>query len=173
MGTIGLRCKFKIPVYILLSHPICKFRSQRNYQLQEPYFISRLGLVPVFFSSLNQMTVMKLWGNRAGEFFNPSNAPLSETNLACWEFPVSDKPVEYSSLNFIEQNGSQPEDAGNYFTTIFEKYLRLGYWAFPRRDFAPSSHFLFSRDKISSFIKVSKSLFLVEKIGGPQIITIE
>jgi hypothetical protein len=173
-GDIGYRAKFSFPVFVLLSHPICKFRSHRNYQLREPFFIAQLGLVPVFFSSLNQMTILKLWGNRADEFFNPSNAPLPETDITCWEFPVSDRrSVEYSSLNFVEQNDSQPEDAGMYLTTIFDKYLRLMYWLFPRHGFSPSTHFLFGRDRISSFVKISKSLFLVEKIGNPQTIPLE
>ena len=172
-GEIGFRGQFKLPVYVLLSHPICKFRSQRSYALREGFFISRLGLIPVFFSSLNHMTVMKLWGNRAGEFFNPLNAPLPETDLACWEFPPSNRPVEYSSLNILEQNGSQPQDAGEYLTGIFDRYLRLCYWKFPRHGFQSSSHFLFTRDRISSFMKISKSLFLVEKIGYPQTVYIE
>jgi hypothetical protein len=172
-GQIGFRGRFNLPVYNLLSHPVCKFRRQKNYQLREPYFIGRLGLVPVFFSSLNQMAVMKLWGNRADQFFNPSNAPLPETDIACWEFPTSNRPVEYSTLNFLEQNGSYPEDAGIYLTEIFERYLRLGYWSFPSKGFPTSAHFLFSRDRISSFIRVSKSLFLVEKIGNLQVITVE
>lgn len=119
------------------------------------------------------MTVLKLWGSRTDEFFNPCNAPL-ETDIVCWEFPVSDSgPVEYSSLNFIEQNNSQPEYAGRYLTTIFDKYFRLMYWLFPSNGFSPSTHFLFGRERLRSIIKISKSLFLVKKIGYPETILLE
>jgi hypothetical protein len=142
-GEIGFRGKFGFPIFVLLSHPICKFGSHRNYQIgMDPFFTAHLGLVPVFFSSLNQMTVLKLWGNRTSEFFNPSNAPLPENDIVCWEFPASDISVEYSSLNFIEQNRSQPEDAGLYLTGVFDKYFRIMYWLFPCRG---NAYLLFSR----------------------------
>ena len=139
----------------------------------EPFFTAHLGLVPVFFSSLNQMTVLKLWGNRTSEFFNPSNEPLHESDIVCWEFLGADIPIEYSSLNFIEQNRSRPEDAGLYLTGVFDKYFRLIYWLFPRHGFSPSTHFMYGRDHISSVVKVSKSLFVVEKIENPQSLSIE
>lgn len=70
---------------------------------------------------------------------------------------------------------SLPQDAGEYLTGIFDKYLRLYYWRFPHPHLGchSSAHFLFTRDKISSLMKIPKSLFLVEKIGNPQSAYIE
>src|SRR5208282_4117302 len=52
-GNLAFKTNFDFPVYIMLSHPICKFRSHRNYPVGEKLYIANLGLVPVFFSSLN------------------------------------------------------------------------------------------------------------------------
>lgn len=163
-GDIGFRIKFDYPVYITLSHPICRFRSHRNYPVRERLFIVNLGLVPVFFSSLNEMTVMKLWGFRAEKFFNPANSPLADTEIKCWEMPESSTPLDFSSMNFIRQNGSEPVEASSRLTEIFEKYFRLGYWSFPRKGFSPSTHFLHGRARISSQVKISKSLYVIDEI---------
>jgi hypothetical protein len=177
VGDIGFRAKFSFPVFILLSHPLCRIRSHKDYPLRESFFITNLGLILVFFSSLNQMTIMKLYGHLASDFFNPSSEPLEpqdpQQGVICWEFPVSSRPVEYSSMNFIELNDSQPRDAGPYMTAIFDKYFRLLYWSFPRKGFSLSTHFLYTRDRISSFVKVAKSIYLIEKIGNPHFMLIE
>ena len=172
-GNLAFRISFGYPVYITLSHPICRFRSHRNYPVRERLFIANLGLVPVFFSSLNIMTVLKLWGDRAETFFNPVNSPLAETEIRCWELPESSKSVDYSSMNFILQNQSEPEEADKRITEIYEKYFTLGYWSFPRPGFSVSTHFLHGRTNISSQVKVSKSLYVIEEIGRLQKFEIE
>jgi hypothetical protein len=164
-GNLAFRISFNYPLYITLSHPICRFRSHRNYPIREGLFIANLGLVPVFFSSLNIMTVLKLWGDRAETFFNPVNSPLADTQVKCWELPESSKSPDYSSMNFILQNLSEPEEADVLITEIYEKYFRLGFWAFPKKGFSPSTHFLHGRTRISSQVKISKSLYVVEEIG--------
>ncbi len=127
-GNIGFRIKFRLPVFLMLSHPICRFRSQRNYPLREPFFVASLGLVPVFFSTLNRMAVLKLWGSRTTQFFNPSSEPLPEDQTVCWKLPVSSRPVEFSSMNIVEQNGSEPDEVSEYLSDIFEKHFRFLYW---------------------------------------------
>lgn len=164
VGDIAFRLRFDYPVYIMLSHPICRFRSHRNYPIRERLFIANLGLVPVFFPSMREMTVLKLWGARAEEFFNPANSPLADTEITCWELPEASNPADFSSMNFIRQNNSEPEEAGSKLTEIFEKYFRLGYWSFPRRGFSPSTHFLHGRTQISSQVKVSKSLYVIGEV---------
>lgn len=167
-GNLAFRISFNYPVYITLSHPICRFKSHRNYPVRERLFIANLGLVPVFFSSLNIMTVLKLWGDRAEGFFNPVNSPLGDTEILCWELPESSRSPDYSSMNFILQNLSEPEEADRKITEIYEKYFRLGYWAFPKVGFSPSTHFLHGRTRISSQVKISKSLYVIEEIGRTQ-----
>jgi hypothetical protein len=166
-GELAFRTAFNFPIYIMLSHPICKFRSHRNYPVGEKAYIANLGIVPVFFSSLNLMSVLKLWGERASGFFNPANAPLADSDSLCWELPYTSKPAEFSSMNFILQNGSDPQVVGPILTTIFEKYFRLLYWTFPHPGFSPSTHFLHGSTRISSQVKISKSLYIIEEINNP------
>lgn len=164
-GDLAFRVSFDFPVFIMLSHPICRFRSHRNYPIRENFYVANLGLVPVFFASLNLMTVLKLWGERADGFFNPTNSPLVDDSILCWELPQSTKSAEYSSMNFILQNSSDPVVADKYLTDIYEKYFRVAYWSFPRPGFSPSTHFLHGRTRISSQVKISKSLYVIEEIG--------
>ncbi|MBI3638719.1 MAG: hypothetical protein HY223_00195 [Thaumarchaeota archaeon] len=173
VGDLAFRISFGYPVYIMLSHPICKFKSHRNYPIREGLFIANLGLVPVFFSSLNIMTVLKLWGDRAESFFNPVNSPLADTEVICWELPETSRSMDYSSMNFILQHLSEPEAADAKITEIYEKYFRLGYWSFPKHGFSPSTHFLHGRTSISSQVKIAKSLYIIEEIGRLQTFPME
>lgn len=167
-GDLAFRISFRYPVYIMLSHPICKFKSHRNYPIREGLFIANLGLVPVFFSSLNIMTVLKLWGDRAESFFNPVNSPLADTEVICWKLPETSRSMDYSSMNFILQHLSEPEAADAKITEIYEKYFRLSYWSFPKHGFSPSTHFLHGRTHISSQVKIAKSLYVIKEIGRSQ-----
>ena len=166
IGNLAFRLSFDYPVFITLSHPICRFRSHRNYPIRERLFIANLGLVPVFFSSLNIMTVLKLWGDRAESFFNPINSPLMDSETRCWELPEASRSSDFSSMNFILQHQSEPEEADIKIAEIYEKYFRLGYWSFPRRGFSPSTHFLHGRTRMSSQVKISKSLYVIKEIGN-------
>ena len=165
-GNIAFRVRFDYPVYVTLSHPICRFRSHRNYPVREGLFIANLGLVPVFFSSLNEMTVLKLWGHRAEDFFNPQNNPLADTEIRCWELSEASPSADFSSMNFIRQNGSEPREAGKTLTKIYEKYFKLGYWSFPMKGFSSSTHFLHGRTHISSQVKIAKSIYVVDDIDN-------
>ncbi len=166
-GDLAFRTSFDFPLYIMLSHPICKFRSHRSYPVGESVYIANLALVPVFFSSFNLMSVLKLWGERATGFFNPANTPLAGSDVRCWELPVAFKPAQFSSMNFIEQNGADPQIVNPALTEIFEKYFQFLYWAFPHRGFSPSTHFLHGSTKVSSQVKIAKSLYIVEEVRNP------
>lgn len=172
-GDLAFRTASSFPVYIMLSHPICRFRSHRNYPIRENFYIANLGLVPVFFSSMNTMSVLKLWGERATGFFNPTNSPLMDSSTVCWELPQVSRPAEYSSMNFIVQNGADPQHAEPYLAEIFEKYFKIGYWNFPKVGFSPSTHFLHGRTAISSQVKIWKSLFIAREIGNSEKIQVE
>src|SRR5208282_3333444 len=113
------------------------------------------------------MSVLKLWGERATGFFNPAHSPLNDSRELCWELPPASKPAEFSSMNFILQNGSDPQIVDPTLTTIFEKYFRLLFWEFPHLGFSPSTHFLHGSTKISSQVKISKSLYIIEAINKP------
>jgi hypothetical protein len=164
-GNIAFRMSFKYPVYIMLSHPICRFSSRRQYPVREGSFIANRGLVPVFFPTLNIMTVLILYNDRAEGFFSPINSPLSDTGMICWELPPSAKPAEYSTMNFILLNNSDVKVADKQVSHICEKYFIFSYWPCTTRGFVPSTHFLHSRQKITSIVNVIKSLYIIDEIG--------
>ncbi|MGA2789489.1 MAG: hypothetical protein ABSF00_01840 [Candidatus Bathyarchaeia archaeon] len=172
-GDLAFRADFEFPIHIMLSHPICTFKSHRNYPVGNKMYIANLGLVPVFFSSVNLMSVLKLWGERATGFFNPTNTPLADSDAICWELPRASKPAQFSSMNFILQNGADPQVVDPTLTTIFEKYFRLLYWTFPHQGFSPSTHFLHGNSRISSQVKISKSLYIVEEVRNPYRFSLE
>jgi hypothetical protein len=172
-GDLAFRVSFSFPVFLMLSHPICKFRSHRNYPMRERFFIANLGLVPVFCPTLDIMTVLKLWGERASSFFNPTNSPLTDSTAVCWELPSSSISSEYSSMNFVIQNSSQPEIVEEHLSHVLEKYFTFAFWSFPRPGFTPSTHFLHGETAISSQIKVAKSLYVIDEIGRMEKIVLE
>ena len=163
-GIIAFRISFSFPTFLILSHPICKFRSHRNYPLQERFF-ANLGLVPVFSPTLDMMTVLKLWGNRAYSFFNPTNSPIPDTEQVCWELPATSNPTQFSSMNFLIQNSSEPALVNKQLSQILEKCFAVWYWSFPQPGFASSAHFLHGSTAISSQVKISKSLYIIDEIG--------
>jgi hypothetical protein len=172
-GDIAFRLSFKYPVYIMLSHPICRFSSRRQYPVREGSFIANRGLVPVFFPTLNIMTVLVLYNERTEGFFSPINSPLSDTGIVCWELPPSAKPAEYSTMNFILLNNSDVKVADRNLSEICEKYFIFSYWPSSTRGFVPSTHFLHSRQKITSIVKVIKSLYIIDEIGMKKNLNIE
>lgn len=172
-GDIAFRMEFGFPVFVMLSHPICRFRSRRNYPIREGTYIAQMGLVPVFFSSLNIMTVMILYDERTEGFFSPISSPLSDTEIICWELPESVRPATYSSMNFLLQNGSEARIAERYYGEACVKYFNFGYWAAPMPGFIPSTHFLHGRKQVTCIVKVAKSLLTVEEIGLKRTVNIE
>jgi hypothetical protein len=173
VGDIGFRIAFEFPVHIMLSHPICKFRSRKNYPVREGTFIANMGIVPVFFQSMNMMTVLLLYNERTEDFFSPMSSPLSDTETVCWELPAASRQAEFSSMNFILQNGSDAEVAAKEIAEVCKMYFDYGYWPAPLPGFVPSTHFLHSRQRITSIVKVTKSLYVVEEIGNVRHLVIE
>lgn len=166
-GINSFRLSFDMPVYIMLSHPICRFKSQKRYPVNAYFFIANMGLVPVYFASINTMSVMRIWGEKTEHFFSPTNIPIPENEITCWELSNEGKMVEYSTMNFISTQGSTENLAPKNMLDVFEKYLKLTYWSFPKKGFTFSTHIFHTRDKITSIMKVAKSLYVIKKIIGP------
>lgn len=172
-GDLAFRMTFEFPIHIMLSHPICKFKSRKNYPVREGTFIANLGLVPVFFHSMNVMTVMILYNERTNAFFSTDNMPFLDTETVCWEFPVESRSVEFSSMNFILQNGSEAQVADKQIANICKMYFDYGYWSTPLQGFVPSTHFLYSRKEVKNIVNVTKNLYVIKEIGNIKELNIE
>lgn len=173
VGTVSLKISFDLPVYIVLSHPICRLKTQKRYPIGAHSYIANLGLVPLYFATANVMTVMKMWGRRTDRFFSPVNEPIPEDSIACWEISKVDKDIEYSTMNFLSGEDSTENLVSEDILDLFERYLKFAYWSFPKRGFTFSTHILYKQEEITSVIKVAKSLYIIERIGERRKLRIE
>ena len=176
IDPIGFRISFREPVFLMLSHPICRLRTKVFYPREiewEKFFVTHLGMVPIYLPSLNVITVLKLWGEESYTVVSkPFQDELDKGDLLLELLPSS-RPAQYSSMNFILQYGASKYKAADELLKPFQKYYRYGFWAFPGRGYTFSSHFLHKRTKITSFMKVTKSLYAVNSIGDYKRIYIE
>jgi len=172
-GNLAFRLKFGLPTYVTLSHPICRFRTRHNYPVRQYSYFASLGLVPVYFASLNRISILKLYGERTENFFSPNSTPLSNAGIDCWEFPISAKPLEYSSMNFLIQNESVPRPAEAQISAIMNKYFTYGFWNWDTSKFNSCSHFLHTREKVTSVINIRKTICVVEELGRKSTVPLE
>lgn len=173
--TIAFRFTMPTPVYVMLSHPICRFRSSRKYVVNptsERYFAAEMGLIPVYLASFNRMSMLKTWGETTKLFFDPNNAPMNENSSVCWEIGPSERSPVLSSMNFILKNTSPFTAADEATTSMMEKYFSNFFWEL-QFDTSRSTHFLHFADKITGAINVSKTLFVVKEIRGTREIEIQ
>jgi hypothetical protein len=180
-GTkIAFRLTTAPPVYVMLSHPICRFSSLRPYAINidiERSFLSEMALVPVYFASFNQMTVLKTHEGRARLFFDEEkNLSLPMDGVVCWELTPSRKPAELSSMNFILLFESGIKRAPQWIEELMKRYFLQFFWEPRGFDMSGSTHFLHVRtdylNKITGIINVVKTFFVVEEIYGHRTITV-
>lgn len=162
--NIAITIKFAHPTFILLSHDICRFRSINDYEISKGKINTSRGIIPVFFSSINEMTALQLWAERVERFFDPQNNPFANDDVICWKITESSVPSDYSSMNFIRQNKSDLEPAEERLTKIYKKYFKFFYWSFPTNGFSSSTYFLHGEVANIIPIKTIKSLFIIDDV---------
>lgn len=176
VDPIGFRISLREPTFLMLSHPICRLRTKVPYPREiewERFFVAHLGMVPIYLVNLNLITVLKLWGEESYTVVSkPFQDELDKGDLLLELLPSS-RPAQYSSMNFVLQYGATKYKAADELLAPFQKYYRYGFWAFPGKGYTFSSHFLHRRMKITSFMKVTKSLYTVNSVGNHKRIHIE
>src|SRR6266581_6252602 len=176
VDPIGFRISFKEPAFIMLSHPICRLRSKVPYPKQiewERFFVTHLGMVPVYLVNLNIITVLKLWGDDSYLVVSkPFQDELDKGDMLL-ELHSSSRPVQYSSMNFILQYGAKMYKAADELLEPFQRYYRFLFWAYAGKGYTFSSHFLHRRTKITTLMKVTKSLYTIDAVGDFKRIYVE
>jgi hypothetical protein len=176
VNPIAFRIGFVEPAFVMLSHPICRMKRKVPYPKQiewERFFFTQLGMIPVYLVNLNVITVLKLWGDDASLADSKEvQAQLDKGELLLELSPAS-KPAQYSSMNFVLRNGAVINKASDELLEPFDKHYKYLFWTFPGRGYTPSSHFLHRATKITSFIKVTKSLYRITAIGNPRYLYVE
>ena len=163
---IGFRVKLSgLPVHLLASHPISRFRRATRYDIwrNERDFCAALGIIPVYFAEFGVYTVLKLWNERARSFFASEEA-LSPERETCWGLFPQDGGCEFSSMNFLLKSHAREIQPDESTTEMVRRGFVNGFWSFPRAGFTCSAHFLHSQMYIRTVIKVSKSVYSVERI---------
>lgn len=169
---------FNEPVYMVLNSPLSLFRrlSSRGAGTQDGgQFFYRYGLVPVYFASMNTMSVLKLYQDRAGKVFDPSSRFFGEIRCIELGHKKGDEhpnPVKFSSFNIIEQGAAKERRADEMVSDWFyNRYFTYGFWLQPRKGFVPATHMEFGA-KMSAVFKLSKSVYVVDSLGPRREITV-
>jgi len=172
-GNLAYRLRFELPIYITLSHPICRFRTHHNYPVRQYSYFANIGLVPIYFASLNRISVLKLYGDRTENFFSPISQPISNEGIDCWEFTVGPKPVEYSSMNFLIQHQSAEKLADVEIADVMNKYFTYAFWNWDNSKFNTSTHILHTRERVTSVVNVRKTLCVLQDLGKKYTVALE
>ncbi len=162
---------FNEPVYITLSNPLSLFRNHSGRAAGEKgseHFFFQLGLIPVYFATMNTMSMLKLYQGRAGKIFDPSSSFFED--IRCIELSHkkgyrTPNPVKFSSMNIIEQSTAKENLAGETISNWFyNQYFKFAFWLQPRPGFTPSTHMEFD-NKMRAVFKLSKSVYTIDKLG--------
>ena len=169
---------FNEPVYITLSNPLSMFRKHSGRYAGKKgseHFFFQYGLIPVYFATMNTMSMLKLYQSRADKIFDPASSFFED--VRCIELSHkkgnrNQNPVKYSSMNIIEQSTAKETLAGKTISNWFyERYFKYGFWLQPRRGFTPSTHVEFG-DKMRAIFKLSKSIYSIDRICDKVKVTI-
>lgn len=157
---------FAFPVYLTLSNPISKFR--KIIVRKGSKYSWQVTLIPVYFASINNMSMLKLYQDKASVMFDPTSQYFDEKKcirLSNKAGPEERNPARYSSMNIIEQLRAKDEDSSVQLSDIFQRYFEFGYWNAPGPGFTPGTHIHDDSNKWNAIFKIAKSIYLVEKIG--------
>lgn len=169
---------FNEPVYLTFSNPISMFKRKSGKitgSSDDSKYSFEIGIVPVYFASMNMMSMFKLYSTRAVQVFDPYGGFFD--NMKCIELShkkgmLETNPVHFSSMNIIEQSTAKESLADEMISKLFyEKYFTLGFWMQPEIGFVPSTHFEFDK-KINAIFKLSKSLYKIDSLGKKETVNI-
>ena len=169
---------FNEPVYLTFSNPISMFKRKSGKitgKSEGSKYSFEIGIVPVYFASMNMMSMFKLYSTRAVQVFDPYGGFFDE--MKCIELShkkgiMEKNPVHFSSMNIIEQSTAKESLADEMISKLFyDKYFTLGFWMQPERGFVPSTHFEFDK-KINAIFKLSKSLYKIDSLGKKETVSI-
>jgi hypothetical protein len=166
--SIAMRMKFSEPLFVMLSHPICRMHMKIHYPIEfgwERFFVTKLGLLPVYSPSLNSITLVKFWADAAEQSTSQALDIVLKRGPVFMELRPSARPVRYSTMNFFLSYGSDLYQAPKAVGDLLRRYIVYSLWLGRKPGFSFSSHFLHTRGSIRYFLKVSKSLCLVDDIG--------
>jgi len=166
---IAFRLEFSEPMFVILSHPLCRMHARILYPIEfawERFYVTQLGMLPVFFVDLNTITLIKFWSEAAEQVSPQALSVILGKEAACMELSPGNRNIPYSSMNFIIAFGADLWKTRGTADEVMRNYLKYSYWTSPKPGFTLSTHFLHTKASIKHVLKVAKTLCLVDEIDG-------
>jgi hypothetical protein len=167
VDPIAFRIEFSEPIFVMLSHPLCRMHARIHYPIEfewERFYVTQLGMLPVYFIDLNVITLIKFWAE-AAEQVSPqglTNVLTSETT--CMGLSPAIRNIHYSTMNFIIPFGADLWKIPGTMDKVMQDYFKYSFWLSPKQGFSFSTHFLHSKASIKYLLKVAKTLCLIDEI---------
>jgi hypothetical protein len=166
---IAFRIEFSEPMLVMLSHPICRMHARIHYPIEfewERFYVTQLGMLPVYLIDLNVITVIKFWAEAALQASPQSLTSVLTSEAACMELSPNYRNINYSTMNFVIPFGADMWKTSGTVDEIMRAYFKYSFWLSPKQGFSFSTHFLHSKTSIKYLLKVAKTLCLIDEIEG-------
>jgi hypothetical protein len=165
---IAFRVEFSDPILVMLSHPLCRMYARIHYPIEfewERFYITQLGMLPVYLVDLNVITIIKFWAEAAEQVSPQALTRVLTGDATCMELVPTTRKIHYSTMNFVIPFGAGLWKGPGIMDKIIESYLKYSFWLSPKQGFAFSTHFLHSKTSIKYLLKVAKTLCLIDEIN--------
>lgn len=166
---IAFRIDFSEPIFVMLSHPLCRMHARIHYPIEfewERFYITELGMLPVYFVDLNVITLIKFWAEAAEQVSPQALTRALTSDAVCMKLSPSVRGMHYSTMNFIIPFGAELWKIPGTVDEIMRSYLKYSFWLSPKPGFSLSTHFLHTKASIKFLLKVAKTLCLIDEIKG-------
>lgn len=167
---IGFRLEFSYPILVMLSHPLCRMHTRILYPIEfewERFYVTQLGMLPVFFVDLNTITLIKFWSEAASQVSPQVLRSILGKEANCMELRPKTRKIRYSTMNFLIAFGADLWKTKGDIDEIMRNYMKYSYWTTPKPGFSFSTHLLHTKASIRYVVKVAKTLCLIDKISSP------
>lgn len=175
-GRLFFRTGFEQPSLFLLSYPVSRCTRYKQYKVpidEERKFFADLALIPAYFSNLNMITCVSLWGGHAAEFRSPyRRQPIGDEKMFWRLDPQAADACMFSSLNIFLRGEANENEVPPSMQAALSDSLRYAFWSHPKGGYSCSAHVIHSRERIYRVLKVAKSIYLVRKIFEPEMMQI-
>lgn len=167
---ISLRIHFSSPLFVLLSHPICRLHKFTNYAIGldwRRYFVAQLQMIPIYCVSLNTLSVVKFWGDKARSYSRGFLEQAIDYDGTPYRMQPTSRNIVFSNLNFIIPFGAElyriPPSL-NHLSNALEMYFKYAYWSKTGKGFTYSTHLIHDKHSIQYEVRVIKAVALMENL---------
>jgi len=169
VDPIAFRIEFSEPLFVLLSHPLCRMRIRSHFPIEfewERFYVTQLGMLPVYFVDFNVITLIKFWAEAAEQVSSQALESILTKETTCMKLLPTTRKVSYSTMNFIIPFGAELFKVSRDMDEIMRSYFKYSFWLSLKQGFSFSTHFLHTKTSIKYLLNVAKTLCLIDEING-------